>query len=266
MIRWDVDPQILHIGFFQLRWYCLCFMISFAIGLYIFHWIYKHEKKPASDIDHLLVYMLLGTIIGARLGHCLFYDPVYYLSNPLLIINVWEGGLASQGAAVGILTALYFYSKKRKDQPYMWMLDRIVITVALAGFFIRIGNLMNSEIIGKAADVPWSFIFVRAEADPVPRHPAQLYEALAYLLIFFLLFYIYKKYKANLGRGLLFGLFLSLVFGARFFIEFLKEPQAAFEQSLPLDMGQILSIPLVLAGFYFIYMYLRNQKSVSADS
>jgi len=258
MIHWNVNPEIFRIGFFALRWYSLLFMLAFLVGLYIFNWIYKRENKPVTDLDPLLIYMLLGTIIGARLGHCLFYDPGYYLSHPIKILMVWEGGLASHGAAIGILIALYLYSLKKKDQPFLWLLDRIVIVVALAGSFIRTGNLFNSEIIGKPTHLPWAFIFERV--DNIPRHPTQIYEALVYFLIFLLLFFIYKKHGAKVKQGLLFGLFLILVFGFRFLVEFVKAPQEAFEQSMALDMGQLLSIPLVLTGVYFIYR-ARKLKS-----
>jgi len=146
MIEWNVDPEILSIGFVSIRYYSLLFMLSFIAGIIIFHYIYKNENKPKEDLDPLLIYMMVGTIVGARLGHCLFYDPGYYLSNPIQILKVWEGGLASHGAAIGILLSLYMYSKTHPDQPFLWLVDRIVITVALAGFFIRMGNLFNSEM------------------------------------------------------------------------------------------------------------------------
>jgi prolipoprotein diacylglyceryl transferase len=258
MIHWNVDPEIVRIGFFSLRYYSLLFMLSFLIGIYIMRWIFKQENKNPDDVDSLLIYTLFGTIIGARLGHCLFYDPVYYLSDPIRILKVWEGGLASHGAAIGILYAIYLYTKKHKDQPYLWLMDRVVITVALAAFFIRLGNLFNSEIIGKPADVPWAFVFDRV--DNVPRHPSQLYEAFAYLIIFIVIFNIYKKYKANLPQGLIFGYFLIGIFGFRIFVEFYKENQSAFEAGMILDMGQILSIPLVLAGIYFVYRAKKEYK------
>ena len=254
MIEWNVNPEIFHIGFISIRYYSLLFMLSFILGIVIFNNIYKREHKPKADLDPLLIYMMLGTVIGARLGHCLFYDPSYYLSNPIKILKVWEGGLASHGAAIGILLSLYLYSRKHPDQPFLWLVDRIVITVALAGFFIRMGNLFNSEIIGKPTDVPWAFIFVRAQVpDPmIPRHPTQIYEALAYLVIFGILYYIYKKQGPKVRRGFLLGLFLILVFGVRFFVEFLKENQVAFEAGMALNMGQILSIPAVIAGIVLI--------------
>lgn len=255
MIEWNVDPEIFSIGFISIRYYSLLFMLSFIIGIAIFHGVYKRENQPKEDLDPLLIYMMLGTVIGARLGHCLFYDPSYYLSNPVKILKVWEGGLASHGAAIGILLALYLFSKKHPHQPFLWLVDRVVITVALAGFFIRIGNLFNSEIIGKTTDMPWGFKFIKAQvADPLtPRHPAQVYEALAYLIIFFILYRIYRIQVSKVRRGFLLGLFLILIFGVRFIIEFFKEYQVAFESSMTLNLGQILSIPAVIAGLILIF-------------
>ncbi|MBD0257734.1 MAG: prolipoprotein diacylglyceryl transferase, partial [Cytophagales bacterium] len=155
-ITWDVSPEILDTEYFSIRWYGLLFALGFLLGQQILIYIFKKEGKPASDVEVLTVYMVLSTIIGARLGHCLFYEPEYYLSNPLKILKIWEGGLASHGATIGILFALWLYARKKKDQSYLWVVDRIVITVALAGGLIRLGNLMNSEIIGKPTDVPWA--------------------------------------------------------------------------------------------------------------
>ncbi len=194
--------------------------------------------------------MIFGTVIGARLGHCLFYNPTYYLSNPIEIIKVWEGGLASHGAAIGIIIAIYLFSNKKKNYSMLWILDRIVIVVALAGTFIRLGNLFNSEIIGIPTDVSWAFIFTAV--DNVPRHPAQLYESIAYLIIFVILFFVYYKGIEKNRTGLLFGLFLVLVFSFRFFIEFVKENQSGFEAGMALNMGQLLSIPFIIAGIVFI--------------
>ncbi len=261
MFHWNVDPEIVHFGFIHIRYYSLLFMLGFVIGIYMFNWIYKRENKPLQDLDTLLVYMLIGTIVGARLGHCIFYDFNYYFSHPIRILKVWEGGLASHGAAIGILIALYLYTKKRPDQPFLWLVDRMVIAVALAGSFIRIGNFFNSEIIGRPTDVPWAVVFDRV--DNIPRHPTQLYEALAYFLIFLFLFFKYKKLGAKTPQGYLFGLFLILVFGFRFFVEFLKEFQSPFEAQLPLNMGQILSIPLVLFGFYLLFR--RPKPGAASD-
>jgi len=249
-IEWSVSPEIFHIGSISVRWYGLLFAMAFVAGYFIMTWVFKKEKRPQADLEQLSVYMIFGTVIGARLGHCLFYNPVYYLSNPIEIIKVWEGGLASHGAAIGIIIAIYLFSKKKKNYTMLWVLDRIVIVVALAGTFIRLGNLFNSEIIGKATDVAWAFIFY--SVDDIPRHPAQLYESIAYLVIFIILLFIYYKGLEKNKNGLLFGLFLILVFTFRFFIEFLKEDQTGFEAGMIFNMGQLLSIPFVLMGVYFI--------------
>ncbi|WP_317125721.1 prolipoprotein diacylglyceryl transferase [Flammeovirga pectinis] len=251
-IHWDVNPEILP-GILPVRWYGLLFSLGFFIGTWIMAKIFVNENRPESDADAILIYMVVATIIGARLGHVLFYQPDYYLQHPLEVLQIWKGGLASHGGAIGIIIALYLYSSKRPDQPWLWILDRIVIPVALAGCFIRFGNLMNSEIIGRPTDVPWAFIFERAYvADPLtPRHPAQLYESITYLIIFFILGTIYKKKGHKLPQGILFGLFLILVFGMRFVWEFFKEDQVAFEATMELNMGQWLSIPAVLGGLFF---------------
>ncbi len=258
-IWWQVSPEIMKLGPFSLRWYGLLFALAFVFGYIILTKVYKREKKPLEDLEKLSVYVILGTVIGARLGHCLFYDPSYYLTNPVEILKVWQGGLASHGAAIGILIALYLFSRKKRDQNVIWILDRLVIVVALGGALIRLGNLFNSEIIGKATDVPWAFVFVRV--DEIPRHPTQLYESLFYFLSFVVLYFIYNKKSTSLKQGFLFGLFLILVFGFRFFVEFLKENQSAFESSLPINMGQILSIPFVLLGIYFVFRKkMQNNK------
>ena len=256
-IFWNVSPEIVKLGPITLRWYGLLFASGFVLGYLILTKIYKLEKKPQADLEQLSIYVILGTVIGARLGHCLFYDPVYYLSHPIEIFKVWEGGLASHGAAIGILIAIYLLTKKQKDKTMLWILDRVVIVVALAAVLIRLGNLFNSEILGKATDVPWAFIFARV--DDVPRHPAQLYEAIFYLISFFILYFIYYKTDKKSKQGFLFGLFLVLIFGFRFFVEFVKMEQSPFEKGMVLDMGQLLSIPFVLGGFYFMY---RKQKEI----
>lgn len=258
MVIWDVDPNIFSLGPLTVRWYGLLFAASFVIGYQIFVWIYKRENKPEKELSDLIWYMIIGTVVGARLGHCLFYNPSFYFQNPFEIIAVWRGGLASHGAAIGILIAVYFFTKKRPKTTYLWLLDRIVVTVALAAFFIRMGNLFNSEIIGIPTDVPWAFVFTRV--DDVPRHPAQLYEAIGYLLTFVFLFFKYKNNYKKLKDGVIFGYFLILIFGYRIFIEFLKEDQTYFEEGMLLNMGQILSIPLVIAGIYLVFTRLKNSS------
>lgn len=289
-IVWNPNPELFTLGPVTVRWYGLLFASGFLIGQSIVLNMFRKEGKPEQDVETLTLYMILSTIIGARLGHCLFYDPVYYLSNPLKILAVWEGGLASHGATIGILTGIYLYthysiktklllgfipvsfSSVKRDRPgqsYLWVLDRLVVVIALGGAFIRFGNLMNSEIVGKPTDVPWAFIFERL-SDPnlnaaLPRHPAQLYEAISCLLLFFFLYFLWNKQKQATPIGSLFSIFLVWVFGLRFLYEFLKENQEAFEASLPLNMGQILSIPLVLMGLYLLYrIYLSPQKKQEA--
>ncbi len=249
-IVWNVDPDIAHLGPITIRYYGILFALSFFLGYNIMRSIYQREGKPQSNLETLLTYMMVGTIAGARLGHCLFYDPVYYLSNSLKILMVWEGGLASHGGAIGILSALYVYARKRPEQPYLWLLDRMVITIALAGLFIRLGNFFNSEILGIPADVPWAIIFDRI--DSTPRHPAQLYESIAYGSIFVGLYRLYDKLGSRTPGGFLFGLFLTAVFGFRFFIEYVKERQASYALDLPLSVGQLLSVPLIVAGLVLL--------------
>jgi prolipoprotein diacylglyceryl transferase len=231
--------------------------MSFLVGYQIMLVIFNKEKKSEQDLNDLVWVMILGTVLGARIGHCLFYNPSYYLRHPEEILQIWKGGLASHGAAIGIMIAIYFYVRKRKDMTYLWIFDRIVITVALAGFFIRMGNLFNSEIIGKPTNSSWGFVFT--SVDMIPRHPAQLYESIAYLFIFFFLFWFYFKKEGKFKQGLIFGLFLVLVFSFRFFVEFFKENQSSFEAGMFLNMGQLLSIPLVILGIYLLF---RKEKKV----
>lgn len=258
MIVWNVSPEIFSVGPVAVRWYGLLFASSFLAGFLIIRWVFRQENKPEKDLDELLFYMIIATVLGARLGHCIFYDPVYYFSNPLRILKIWEGGLASHGAAIAIFIALYLYARKKPDQKYLWLLDRIAIVVALSGFFIRLGNLFNSEIIGKPTTAAWAFIFSRI--DMIPRHPTQLYESFAYLLIFIMLMKIYLANRNKTAPGLLISTFMVSVFTVRFFIEFLKENQSDFEAAMPINMGQILSIPLMLAGIIML-MRLRTKKA-----
>ncbi len=264
-LSWDMNPVLLSLGSLQIRWYGLMFALAFLSGYQLIQWVYKREGKPLQDLDYLFLYMVVGTIVGARLGHCFFYRPVYFLHHPLEILMIWRGGLASHGAAIGILTSLYIYSRRHRDQPYLWLLSRVALPVALAGVFIRIGNFFNSEIVGIPATVPWAVQFLRYDYyNAVPRHPAQLYESLAYLLVFLVLLSTYLRRGRNTSPALLLGLFFSLVFTARFFIEFVKELQAPFESGLPLHMGQMLSIPLILIGLYLVWQGLQARASEGA--
>jgi prolipoprotein diacylglyceryl transferase len=258
VIPWDVNPEIFRIGSFAVRWYGLLFASSFLFGYIIMHRIFSNENLSDAVLDRLTIYMAIGVIVGARLGHCLFYEPGYYLSHPIEILKIWHGGLASHGAAIGILTAIWLFVRKEK-KDYTWAIDRIAIVVALSGFFIRMGNLMNSEIYGVETTVPWGFVFLR-NGETAPKHPTQIYEGLAYLLIFFLLYWQYWRKKGEHIQGTLISLACILIFVARFFIEFLKEDQVAFEAGMNLNMGQLLSIPFVLLGCIWLYISLKNKK------
>lgn len=258
IIPWNVDPEIFRIGSFAVRWYGLLFASGFVFGYYILKKIFTNEGLGETTLDRLTVYVAIGTILGARLGHCFFYEPAYYLANPGEILKVWHGGLASHGAAIGIPLALWFFIKKEK-KPYLWAIDRVVIVVALAGALIRLGNLMNSEIYGVETTLPWGFVFLR-NGENAPKHPTQIYEALAYLIIFALLIKIYWKNMGKMRPGMLFGLFLILVFAFRFLVEYVKEDQVAFEAGMKLNMGQILSIPLVIAGIVLLIWSFRKVR------
>lgn len=252
-----MSPDIFSIGPITIRWYGLFFAMSFLVGYQIMLVIFNKENRSEQDLNDLVWVMILGTVLGARLGHCLFYNPSYYLSHPVEILQIWKGGLSSHGAAIGIMIALYFYVRKRKDITYLQISDRVVITIALAGFFIRMGNLFNSEIIGKPTNATWGFVFT--SVDLIPRHPAQLYEALAYLLIFIFLFTYFFTTNGKFKQGLILGFFLVMVFSFRFFVEFYKEDQSPFEAGMFLNMGQLLSIPLILLG---IYLFFRKDNKV----
>lgn len=240
---WNIDPIFLDIGFLKIRWYGLMFALGFAGSFSAMQWMYQREGKNIEELDTLLWYMVIATIVGARLGHTLLYDPAYYLSHPLKILAVWEGGLASHGAALGIIFALFLY-KRRYGDGFMWLLDRVSIATALPAGLIRIGNFFNSEILGVPSDLPWAVVFARVDA--LPRHPVQLYEAISYLLIFGVSLLIYKKYAAK--PGFTFGCYLLMMFSARFLLEFCKIEQAMYETGFELTAGQLLSIPFLLAG------------------
>ena len=270
-ITWNVSPDLFTIpeflgfGPFTIRWYGLLFAAGFLFGQQIMTYIFKKEGKPLEDIDTLTLVMVASTVLGARLGHFLFYEPQVFITNPLEIILPPYAGLASHGALVGILFGLWLYTRKRQStgQSFLWLTDRMVILVALGGAFIRFGNLMNSEIVGTITDKPWAFIFMQnLEYSQYPRHPAQLYESITCLILFFVLFALWNKYKAATPRGMLLGIALIWIFALRFLYEFVKENQVSFEDSLPLNMGQFLSIPAVLLGIYFV-VRSRNHAQFS---
>lgn len=258
-IHWNVDPIIFHIGSFGVRWYSLGFLMAFLMGYLILSKMYKREKVDIKYLDSLLVYIFLAVLIGARLGHCLFYEPSYYLSDGHWIEMIlpfghtpdgWKftgyEGLASHGAAIGILFALWLFWRKHHVNP-IWVVDRLVIIIALGGAFIRLGNLFNSEIYGVATDLPWGVVFERNK-EIVPKHPTQIYESLSYFLIFLVCLLVYRHKNGKLLPGAVFGWWLIALFSARFIIEFVKEEQVSFEKGMTLDMGQWLSIPFILLG------------------
>ena len=359
-IVWDPAKEMFRLPFndHPIVWYGLLFAMGFIVGQQLMFYIFKAENKPKQDVETLTLYMVIATVVGARLGHCLFYDPIGYLSDPISILYVWEGGLASHGAAVGILTGIYLYSKKKPGQSYLWVVDRIVIIVALAGCFIRFGNFVNSEIVGMPTDKSWGVVFARSleervqiepfieraeaskprtnldsleikaplvltidfaagvgqseaesylqqglfhsiselsrrpephilapDSNPLPykmvpssgsglraqvvvsgnpRHAAQLYESISCFILFLVLLYIWSVRKEKTPEGLIFGIFLVVLFGLRFFYEFIKENQEAFEDDIPLNMGQWLSIPLVIAGVIILYRVLKKHQGTGS--
>jgi prolipoprotein diacylglyceryl transferase len=276
-IRWAVDSQLID-GWRTPNLYGLLFVSGIILGYFVIRRMFKAEQIEDKVLDTLVTYMVLATIVGARLGHVLFYGPYWdriengqiidrgYFSHPADIFKIWEGGLASHGAAIAILIALYFFSKKVSQKSYLWILDRIVAPVAIAGTFIRLGNLVNHEMVGYVTDVPWAFEFqyfyneAIGNYDPTPRHPAQLYEAICYFISFWILLYLYWKLKKWQQPGFVFGSFLILIFGARIICEFFKLGQTARDYTLILNTGQLLSIPLVIAGVYFIVKASKKQE------
>ncbi len=264
-IRWDVTPEIID-GWSTPNLYGLLFVTGLIIGYYVIRRMFRKENIPDALLDKLVLYVVLATIIGARLGHVFFYEPKAYLQNPIDIIKIWEGGLASHGGAIALVIALSLYAKYVIKKPYLWIFDRISAPIAIAGMFIRLGNLVNSEIVGRPTDLPWAFEFVHyfdettRQFDPTPRHPAQLYEAIMYLAIFGVLMYMYWKRSAWKQPGLVFGTFLILLFGGRFLVEFVKVGQTAFDDSLTINTGQWLSVPFVIAGIAILIWSYKNKN------
>ncbi len=256
IINWNASPEIFSIGPITLRWYGLLFALGFLIGFKIMENIFRREGKPTQDLDALLLYLIAGTTIGPRLGHFLFYEPEIYLRNPIRILYIWEGGLASHGGTIGNLISLWIFCK-RYGYDIRWLIDRISIPTALTSCFIRVGNLMNSEILGKPTDGSWGVVFRRF--DQIPRHPAMLYESFCYFLTFMLMRYLYYKTDWPWYKGRMWGLFFVCIFGTRMLVELFKENQVGFEQGMTLNMGQLLSIPFVLFGLLLMYLS-RNQK------
>ena len=285
-IQWNPGLEAFHIGPLGFRWYSLCWLIGLALAYIVVKKLFQDQKIPDEKFDPLFIYCFLGILIGARLGHCIFYEPTQYLTSVKGFIEMllpihftspdgWDWkmtgyeGLASHGGTLGLILALLLYVRRQKV-PLWQVLDNIAIATGITACFIRLGNLMNSEIIGSVTTVPWAFEFV--QRDGLPRHPAQLYEAIAYLLLFFIMLWLYRRDRksfalkgqasspAKLGTGFYFGLCLIYIFTFRFFVEFFKKEQVAFEEGMPLDMGQLLSIPFVAIGLWFLMKGLRKAK------
>jgi len=257
---WQTDPVAFYVAVGDHRWpvfwYGVLFASTFAYGTLMFRWLYRQAGKPVDHVYDLVLTVIVGTVIGARLGHTMIYNPGLYLSEPWRILYVWKGGLASHGAVVGILLAVWLYARWRPDQSFLWICDRIGMAVPLSGCLIRLGNFFNSELLGRPTEMPWAVVFARI--DMIPRHPVQLYESLCYLLIFFIQFRFYLKHRDDLPLGMLFGRFFVLVFGARFLMEFFKEEQTIYVTGLPMNMAQFLSIPAVLVGVVIIVLSRRH--------
>lgn len=263
-IHWSVDPVLLHLGGYGLRWYSLLFMSGFFIGWFIFRWFMRREKVDEKLLDPLLYTLLIATIVGARLGHCLFYQPDYYLGSLrgfLELFMVWKGGLASHGGAIALIIGMIWFARRygRKNGfDFVWLMDHLAIAVAFAATLIRLGNLFNSEIYGDVTSLPWGVIF-DLRGETLPKHPTQIYEALSYLALGIILVLLYRHKLDKTYRGTYIGIFLIGCFGSRFLIEFIKEPQVAFENNMTLDMGQWLSVPFILLGLAFlIYAFVRK--------
>lgn len=255
-ITWDVNPDIID-SFVTVRWYGLMFAIGFWLGFNIVAKMFKREGTPENWVGILLIYVGVATIVGARLGHVFFYQWDYYSAHPWKILATWEGGLASHGGAIGIIIAVIFYSIFTTRRSPLWTFDRLTVAIALVGCLIRLGNLMNSEIFGHPTTLPWGFMFVRSQEwrtlyPGQACHPTQIYEALTYLALFCFMMWLYWKKNVGDRPGLLFGVFLLGTFGSRFFVEFIKNDQVAFEATMTLNMGQWLSIPFALLGIFFI--------------
>lgn len=270
-INWDVTPEIIE-GWKTPNYYGLLFVTGLILGYYVIRKMFRKEGVPDEKLDKLVLYVVVATIVGARLGHVFFYDWGYYSQHLGEIFKVWEGGLASHGGAIALVFALYLYNRTTLHKPYLWILDRMAAPIAIAATFIRLGNLMNSEIVGRPTDVPWAFEFVHyindttGQFDPTPRHPAQLYEAIMYLCIFGILMYLYWKRNAWKQQGLIFSIFLILLFGGRFIVEYFKMGQSAYDETLTINTGQQLSIPFVVVGIIIFIWSFRNKSKVKTTN
>jgi phosphatidylglycerol:prolipoprotein diacylglycerol transferase len=248
---WNVEREIFAIGPLALRWYSLLFALGFVSGYFIMRNMFRKEGRDETVLDSLLFHVVAGTVIGARLGHCLFYEPATYLNDPIRILKVWEGGLASHGGYFGVMIAIVLFCRKYKDYSFLWVADRVAIPALLAGGFIRLGNFFNSEIIGRPWDGPWAVVFQKL--DNVARHPSQIYEAIGYMSVSLILYIVYRAAGRQPLEGRLFGLVMVLSYSFRTFIEQFKENQEPFEADMVLNMGQLLSLPFIVIGLFFAF-------------
>lgn len=277
-VTWNVDPTLFTIFGREIRWYGLLWVIGLIVAVYIVQRIFKKEDLPEKWFDSLFIYMIVGIIVGARLGHCLFYEPEYYLANPFEILKVWEGGLASHGGVIGIIIAVWLYSRKVTKQSMLWTFDRVMVPTGFTSAMIRLGNLMNHEIYGGPTDQPWGFRFIdnlypwMHGAEPIytePSHPTQIYEALAYLVVFGITMYLYFNTNSKDRKGLITGVGILIIFLFRFFVEFVKNVQVEEEYSMiestGLNIGQWLSIPFIIWGLWLITNAL-SEPAIVADT
>ena len=275
-ITWTADPVAFTIPFIQweVRWYGIAFALGFMLGSWIVLKIWQHEKLNEEWYDKLFFYVIISATIGARLGHCLFYAPEYYLAHPMEMFKIWEGGLASHGGTLGIIIAVWIYSKKVTRKSMLWTFDRLVVPVGFVAALIRLGNLMNHEIYGHATNMSWGFKFIEnlgyvhhrgaPSIFSAPSHPTQLYEAFFYILTGLICLWMYWKREDYKYQGLIFGVFMIGIFLSRFFVEFFKNVQESFEENMLLNMGQLLSIPFVIVGCWFAYKGLKERKAALA--
>lgn len=273
-VTWNVDPELFTLLGREIRWYGLFWVIGLIVAIIIVQRIYEKEKLPEKWFDSLFVYMILGIILGARIGHCLFYQPAYYLAHPFEIFYIWEGGLASHGGVIGIIIAVWLYSRRVTKKSMIWTFDRVIVPTGFTAAMIRLGNLMNHEIYGGPTSQPWGFRFIEnigawkaGVAEPifsVPSHPTQIYEALVYFLVFAVTMYLFWKTDAKKKQGLLIGIAMIMIFFSRFFIEYIKDVQVPTEElmreSTGLIIGQWLSIPFVIWGIWLVWNALRKKK------
>ncbi|NJC27057.1 prolipoprotein diacylglyceryl transferase [Neolewinella antarctica] len=265
-ITWDVSPEIFSLGPIHVRWYGLMFAFGFMIGFALVRRMFLREGAPEEWLDYVFYFLIGGTILGARFGHVLFYQWDYYSSNPGQILKIWEGGLASHGGVIGVVTALWLFSKIISKKSFFWISDKVAAPIALVGAMIRFGNLMNSEIVGVPSEQPWAFLFVRARGvlSEVPRHPVQIYESLSYLFTFLVLIALYWQRDMWKKPGFLTGLWFVMIFGFRFIWEYFKSDQGGFGQAL--TTGQWLSVPCVLLGLGMIaYSYRARPFSPAGE-